>query len=94
MKDSKKVENFQKPDEQKAKPELKELPSVDIAESGLKLKLRNKILNLIETSTSHGLPNIVRSSRISMKILWTVCFLAAFGVCIWMIQQSVSDYFN
>ena len=96
MKKSKKVENFQKPDEHKTKSDLVEkelpLPNSDNSESGL--KLRNKLLNLIESSTSHGLPNIVRSSRISMKILWTVCFLAAFGVCIWMIQQSVSDFLS
>ena len=90
MKVSNKVENFETPDEHKAKSKLKEF----LGRNGSGLILRSKILNLIETSTSHGLPNIVRSSRISMKILWTVCFLAAFGVCIWMIQQSVSDFLS
>ena len=55
MKVSNKVENFETPDEHKAKSKLKEF----LGRNGSGLILRSKILNLIETSTSHGLPNIV-----------------------------------
>ena len=58
------------------------------------LLFRRKFLGLIETSTSHGLPNIVRTNRLSIKILWSVCLLAAIGGCSYMVFKSISDYFE
>ena len=34
-----------------------------------KLRIAKKIKDLLEGSTSHGIPNIMRTSRISIKIL-------------------------
>jgi hypothetical protein len=58
------------------------------------LLFKRKFLGLIETSTSHGLPNIVRTNRLSIKILWTVCLLAAIGGCSYMVFKSISDYYE
>ena len=58
------------------------------------LAFKNKFLELIETSTSHGLPNIVRTNRLSIKILWSICLLAAIGGCSYMVFKSISDYYE
>jgi hypothetical protein len=57
-----------------------------------KLQVVNKVKTLLEGSTSHGIPNIIRTNRISIKTLWTVCFLAALGSCSYMVIKSVTDY--
>ena len=54
--------------------------------------MRNKIAQLVESSTSHGLPNIVRSERVSIKLLWTICFVGSFSVCSYMVFLSVSQF--
>ena len=56
--------------------------------------LAKKLKDLAETSTSHGLPNIVRTNRLSIKLLWTICLLASVGACIYMVYKSVNDYYS
>ena len=57
-----------------------------------KLKIAKKIKNLIEGSTSHGIPSIMKTSRISIKILWAICVSAALAACSYMVIIGVSDY--
>ena len=59
-----------------------------------RLKIAKKIKDLLEGSTSHGIPNIMRTTRVSIKILWTICFVAAVCVCSIMVFKSVNDYFD
>jgi hypothetical protein len=57
-----------------------------------KLLIRNKLIQLIENSTSHGLPNIMKTNRISIKILWIIFLLIAIGACSYMIAKTISEY--
>ena len=57
-------------------------------------RLQTKLTELIESSTSHGLPNIFRTKRLSIKALWTVCFLVSVSVCSYMVFSSISEYLN
>ena len=57
-----------------------------------RIKIFKKITALLELSTSHGIPNIVRSNRISVKILWTICFLVSVSICSFMVFKGASDY--
>ena len=57
-----------------------------------KLQVLRKIASLLEDSTSHGIPNIIRTKRTSIRILWTICFLAALGGCSYMVIKSISEY--
>ena len=57
-----------------------------------KLLIQNKLVQLIENSTSHGLPNIMRTNRISIKILWIIFLLIAIGACSYMIAKTISEY--
>ena len=58
----------------------------------IKLKVVKKVASLLESSTSHGIPNIIRTNRISIKVLWSVCVLAALAGCSFMVIKSVTDY--
>lgn len=57
-----------------------------------KLLIQNKLVQLVENSTSHGLPNIMRTSRISIKILWIIFLLIAISACSYMIAKTISEY--
>jgi hypothetical protein len=48
--------------------------------------------DLLEGSTTHGIPIIIRTSRISIKILWAICFLVALAACSYMVIKGVSDH--
>jgi hypothetical protein len=60
----------------------------------IKQKIIETNIETLESSSVHAIPNIIRSKFRSVKILWTVCFLASVGVCAWFIYQSISNYFN
>lgn len=47
-----------------------------------------------ERSTFHGLPQIISSERIAVKVIWSVCLLASWSYCGKLLVNSVSDYWN
>ncbi len=57
-------------------------------------KIKEKSLNLVLASTSHGLPNIFRTERIFIKILWFILFLFFSAIGLLMVAQSISNFFN
>ena len=81
------VELFEKKDYKNPNPSQSKIRSANSS-----FLVRNKIAQLLESSTSHGLPNIVRSNRPSIKILWAICFVASVSVCSYMVFLSVSQY--
>lgn len=75
--------------------------SIEDAETGIVKEVNpfrrklNAIFNeWMLTSTSHGLPNIFRSTFRSVKIVWTIFFLVALGVCTAMIVENFTDYLS
>ena len=57
-----------------------------------RLKLKTKLVELIQSSTAHGLPNIFKAEHISIKLIWTVCFLVSVSACSYMIVLSINQY--
>jgi len=57
-------------------------------------KLLKKLYDLVESSTSHGLPNIFRTQRIFIKIIWAFCFAVALGACLYQVYNGFFDYFQ
>ena len=47
---------------------------------------------VLESSTSHGIPNILRAERFSIKILWTLFTFVATALCAVLIIQSILNY--
>ena len=54
--------------------------------------LRTILYDAAVNTTMHGLPGIVRSKHILLKIMWAVCLLGSTGVCAYLLIKSVQDY--
>ena len=59
-----------------------------------KQNLLKKLIELSQSSSSHGFPNIFRTQRISIKLLWAVCFILSVAICSYMIFQTMNDYLD
>lgn len=63
-------------------------------ESDKKSELNQEFKSWAERSTFHGLPQIISSERISIKLIWSICLLASWSYCGKLLVNSVSDYWN
>ena len=57
-------------------------------------KILEKCKTLLEGSSIHAIPNIVRSEYISLKLIWFVCLLVSTSGLGWFMFQSISNYFT
>ena len=55
-------------------------------------KIKEEVIQPIETWTLHALPNVVRSKYMSVKIIWMIIFLAAVGVSIYFVVSTVREF--
>jgi hypothetical protein len=53
-----------------------------------------RIVDLVEASSIHGLPNIARTPSILIKIIWSLAFLASFSYAIISIFNVINDYLS
>ncbi len=62
-----------------------------------KMKEENIILtleDLIADSTLHGIPRLVRSHSLLVKLVWTFCFICSSCYCIYLIFMTVNTYLD
>lgn len=60
-----------------------------------KIKQIKEVIHEAATdSTAHSIPHIFKRRNVFLKIFWTLCLLAATGVCAWMISTSIIDYLS
>jgi hypothetical protein len=59
-----------------------------------KEKIFEKSIEIGLASTSHGIPNIIKSDRKCLKIMWLILFLLSSSVGIYLVIQSFINYFN
>lgn len=55
-------------------------------------KIREKSINIVASSTVHGLPNILRSNNYCIITIWSICFAASFCVCSYFVVKNILDY--
>lgn len=65
--------------------------SISIQEENLILK---EIRVWCETSTSHGIPKIIRSKTKFQKLLWLIVFLSSTSYCIYALYADFQNYFK
>ena len=53
---------------------------------------KQETIEPIESWTLHGLPNVIRSKYIPIKIIWTIIFLAALGVSIYFLVNTIKEF--
>jgi len=54
--------------------------------------LKNILIRSASATTMHGLPNMVRTKRLLVRIVWAFCFLIAFALCAYLIIESFINY--
>jgi hypothetical protein len=59
-----------------------------------KEKILEKSIEIGLASTSHGLPNILKTDRKCLKIMWLILFLLSSSAGIYLVVQSFINYFN
>jgi hypothetical protein len=57
-------------------------------------ELKKRFVEWSSSSTSHGYPNIFRTDKWPIKIMWLFFLLLSTGVCFYMVTKSVTDYLN
>jgi hypothetical protein len=55
-------------------------------------KIKNKSLELINQSSTHGLPKLFRTQRKSIKFMWLLLFIIFSSLGIYMVYKTVSNY--
>ena len=58
-----------------------------------KEKILEKSCEIGLSSTSHGIPNIIKTDRKCLKIMWLILFLLSSSVGIYLVIQSFISYF-
>ena len=62
------------------------------------LKLSNGIktiiFDIVQSSTCHGLPNVFKSAKISIKFMWAFFTILSTGLCAYLISRSIISYFD
>jgi len=56
--------------------------------------LNDKPLKLLEESTTHGVPKLVLTTRVLIRLLWSFFLTFSIAFCSYMISRNISDYFS
>lgn len=55
-------------------------------------KIKAYVTESILTSTTHGIDRIIRTNRVSLKIIWLTFFAASTAACGYFIARNIIDY--
>jgi len=64
----------------------------DIKKISKSQKIKQRVKQLIINSTSHGLPHLLRSDILIIKIMWICFFLICFTLSIYFIVNNINQY--
>jgi len=59
-----------------------------------KEKILEKSIEIGLSSTSHGIPNIIKSDRKCLKIMWLILFMLSSSAGIYLVIESFINYFS
>ena len=85
-------QNIHKEEEKPLENEPEDKKTLETPESETTVK--TKIKELAESTVIHGIPKILKSKNIIIKILWIIFFLAAIASCSYMIASNITDFYN
>ena len=49
---------------------------------------------MVLSTTCHGIPDLFRTDRTLLRIIWIIFLVVSTGACGWMITKSVKDFFE
>ena len=56
--------------------------------------VKNCVYDLLESTTAHGIPNILRSKRLIIKLFWTLCLLSSIATCAYIARTTILNYLD
>lgn len=56
--------------------------------------IKSKFIDWSLSSTSHGYPNIWRTNRSLIRLIWILSFLGSTGFCFYLIVKIINSYLN
>lgn len=56
--------------------------------------LIEKLTNLLELTTAHGIPNLIRSKNLSVKIIWVLSLALSTSACVYFLYYSLFNYYG
>jgi len=63
-------------------------------ETDFNIEIKRKFLELLSNSSSHGIPNIIKTHNTWLKLMWFVFFLISLGCCSFLIISGFVQYFS
>ncbi len=57
-------------------------------------KLKDIFKECLSGTTGHGIPNIIKTEYVCLKIFWVVVWLIGLGLTIYIVSKSIMDYFD
>lgn len=64
------------------------------SEKSKNAKIKEILKETALSSTSHGIPNIVRSTSLLLKLMWATCLIVSTGLCSYLVVKSIMNYFE
>ena len=58
----------------------------------IKQKIKNKTVELLAASTSHGLPSFFRSKRLILKVMWLSLFIISTSFGIYTVFETIQNF--
>ncbi len=55
-------------------------------------KIKEKTSSLLEVSTAHGLPNIVRAKNVTILIMWSIVTFVSTCACFYFVIDNILDF--
>lgn len=56
--------------------------------------IKQLLCESVQNSTTHGLPNVVKSKSRLLKLIWLASFMISSTLCSYMITKTIQEYFN
>jgi len=57
-------------------------------------KIKKETAIILELSTVHAIPNIIRSEKMLLKIIWAAFLLISIAACSYCVTKSLTEYFS
>ena len=56
--------------------------------------IKNRVYDLVTSSTFHGLPNLLRSRNFFIQLIWIFFFVISTSMCCYYVYKSLVEYLS
>jgi hypothetical protein len=55
-------------------------------------EIKQKSKEILEASSINGIPNLIRTNRLAIRVMWAICLIVSFGICANLIVETLLEY--